>query len=151
MTDSPIHVRPAQPFDAGAMATLLQAIIDRGGTTALKGPVTADTLRDWMAEKDIWHVAERGGEILGFQWIGRNDSLPPEACDIATFVAVGTQGLGLGSKLFDATRKAAKTAGYGWINATILQINEGGLAYYGSRGFETYASDATRAHKRYNL
>ncbi|GIT92547.1 hypothetical protein JANAI62_32160 [Jannaschia pagri] len=146
-----IHIRPAQAFDAGAMADLLNAIIDRGGTTAIKGPVSGPQLRDWMAQADIWHVAEREGEILGFQWVGPNDKLPPEACDIATFVALGQHGLGVGSRLFEATKKAAKTAGYTWINATIRLVNEGGRAYYGSRGFEDWQQDGERVSKRYTL
>ena len=146
-----VHIRSAQLFDAGAMARLLNAIIEKGGTTALKGPVTAETLRDWMRQKDIWHVAELDGEILGFQWVGQNPDLPPGACDIATFVALGKHGLGVGSKLFEATRKAAKAAGYAWINATIMDFNEGGLAYYGSRGFEDWARPEGRIAKRYTL
>jgi ribosomal protein S18 acetylase RimI-like enzyme len=65
--------------------------------------------------------------------------LPPEACDIASFVKLGQTGLGIGTLLFDASRQAAKDLGYDWINATIRADNSGGLAYYQSRGFETYA------------
>lgn len=148
---SSVHIRPARPFDAGAMANLLNAIIAKGGTTALTDPVTGDVLRDWMARGDIWHLAELNGEVLGFQWIGGRENLPEGACDIATFVAIGKHGLGVGSKLFEATKKAAKTAGFTWINATIMAHNEGGLAYYGSRGFETWAQPDGRIAKRYDL
>ncbi|MEL6585449.1 MAG: GNAT family N-acetyltransferase [Pseudomonadota bacterium] len=145
-------IRRAQPFDAGAMAALLQAIIDKGGTTALRGPVMGADLRDWMAQTDtIWHVAELDGDILGFQWIGPNSALPPQACDIATFVDLDRHGLGIGTRLFDASRKAAKAAGFAWINATIRKENTGGLSYYQSRGFEPYGQDAEREHRRYLL
>ncbi|PWJ11443.1 GNAT family N-acetyltransferase [Jannaschia seohaensis] len=146
-----IHVRPARPFDAGAMAALLNAIIARGGTTAMTQPVTGAQLRDWMAASDIWHVAEAEGEILGFQWIGRHDSLPEGACDIATFVALGSHGLGVGSRLFEATRKAAKAAGHAWIAARIAHYNEGGQAYYKSRGFEDWRRTDDKIIKRYDL
>jgi L-amino acid N-acyltransferase YncA len=66
------------------------------------------------------------------------DYLPREAAEIATFAKPGNQGLGIGSKLFEATRKAAKALGYTWINANIRADNESGLAYYQSRGFEDY-------------
>jgi ribosomal protein S18 acetylase RimI-like enzyme len=75
---------------------------------------------------------------VGFQWIAPNDGLPPEAVDIATFAKPGRQGLGIGSRLFDATRAAAKALGYRWINANIRAENESGLTYYQSRGFEDY-------------
>ena len=132
-----IHVRPAAPFDAGAMAALLAEIIAAGGTTALAGPVTGDDLRDWMAEPGtLWHVAEEGGDVAGFQWIGPH---PAEgACDIATFVDRRRHGLGTGGRLFEITARAARAAGHAWINATIRADNAGGLAFYRSRGFEPY-------------
>jgi L-amino acid N-acyltransferase YncA len=125
------------------MAVLLNAIIRTGGTTAFTDEITADTIRGWFTrapEQSVWHVAENeSGSILGFQSIEPHPNLPPDACDIATFVQVGQTGLGIGSKLFDASRKAAIALRYGWINATIRADNTGGLAYYQSRGFETYA------------
>jgi GNAT superfamily N-acetyltransferase len=91
-------------------------------------------------DKSAWHVAEDDtGNILGFQFLEPHPDLPPEACDIASFVRLGKTGLGVGSKLFEASRLAAKSLGYQWINATIRADNGGGLAYYQSRGFEDYA------------
>lgn len=138
-----IHVRPAIALDAPSMARLLNAIIAQGGTTAIATPVSAADLGDWMAANDgraAWHVALNAGEeVVGFQWVAPGtDYLPPEAAEIATFVQIGQTGLGIGSKLFDATRKAAKSMGYSWINANIRADNEGGLIYYQSRGFQDY-------------
>ncbi|MEQ8898322.1 MAG: GNAT family N-acetyltransferase [Roseovarius sp.] len=138
-----IHIRTAGPIDAAPMADLLNAIIGAGGTTAMTDPVTAAMLKDWMQAKPgtAWHLAEDDtGTVLGFQWIEPKVGLPPEACDIATFVRTGQAKLGIGSALFDHTRTAAKSLGYGWINATIRADNTGGLAYYQSRGFETYTT-----------
>jgi L-amino acid N-acyltransferase YncA len=124
------------------MAQLLNAIIEQGGTTALTTNVSPDDLENWMRANDgraAWHVAVNSGEeVVGFQWIEAADYLPPEAAEIATFVQVGRTGLGIGSKLFDATRSAAKAMGYRWINANIRADNEGGLIYYQSRGFQDY-------------
>ena len=137
-----INVRPAMDLDAGSMAHLLNDIIDKGGTTALTRPVTAADLREWMAHdpnRSAWHVAlDENEQVRGFQWIEPRATLPPEACDIATFVEVGKTGLGIGSALFDATRRAAKAMGYVWINANIRADNGGGLIYYQSRGFRNY-------------
>ena len=91
--------------------------------------------------KSAWHVALNDQEqVVGFQWISTAGYLPPEAAEIATFVQIGQTGLGIGSKLFDATRRAAKEIGYVWINANIRADNEGGLIYYQSRGFEDYGA-----------
>ena len=141
-----VIVRPATNFDARAMADLLNEIIRIGGTTALTQDVTGDDIKEWMAdnaERAAWHVATDEAEnCLGFQWIKPKASLPPEACDIATFVKVGRTGLGTGSKLFDATKSAALALGYDWINANIRSDNDSGLTYYQSRGFRTYDHDS---------
>lgn len=160
-----IHIRRAGPIDTTAMADLLNTIIAKGGTTALTNPVSSQELQRWMATdatRSAWHLAEDdNGALLGFQFIGPHGDLPPEACDIATFVRVGQTGLGIGSRLFDATRAAAHALGYVWINATIRADNSGGLAYYQSRGFEEWTRDdnialgngliVSKISKRYDL
>lgn len=138
-----ITVRRAGILDARQMAELLNAIIEKGGTTAYTRSVSQDMLVAKMQTnpaRSAWHVAEDdAGDILGFQFLIPSQNLPPEAGDIASFVRVGRSGLGVGSKLFEATKAAATSLGYLWINATIRADNSGGLAYYQSRGFETYA------------
>ena len=136
-----LTVRRGTPLDLAPSARLLNEIIRAGGTTALTKEVTAESLGEWLeADKGqaTWHVAELDGEVLGFQWIGLFEGLPEGAVEIATFVQSGKTGLGIASKLFDATRKAAKAMGYQWIRAIIRADNEGGLTYYQSRGFRTY-------------
>lgn len=159
------HIRRAGPLDARAMARLLNEIIKQGGTTALTKPLTEDDMKSWMASdaaRSAWHLAEDdAGGLLGFQLITPHPNLPPKACDIASFVRVGQAGLGVGSKLFEATRTAAHDLGYDWINATIRADNSGGLAYYQSRGFENWARDeyvaldngmtVSKISKRYDL
>ncbi len=137
-----INVRRPIALDLPDMARLLNEIISEGGTTAIARPVTGDDLAEWMSfepERNAWHVAlDQDEKVVGFQWIEPKETLPPEAADIATFVQIGQTGLGIGSKLFDATKKAAKELGYVWINANIRADNEGGLIYYQSRGFQDY-------------
>lgn len=139
---APITVRPVQAFDTRAMASLLNSIIAKGGTTALTRPVTGEDIAERIAnggEHAAWHVAvSQSGEILGFQWIQPMEYLPKEATDIATFVQIGQTGLGIGSALFEQTKTAAKALGYRWINANIRADNDGGLIYYQSRGFRDY-------------
>ena len=138
-----IQIRPAGPMDARQMAELLNAVIRKGGTTAFTNEITRDTIQNWFEQappKSLWHVAEdEAGQLLGFQYAKPHPNLPPEACDIATFVKLGATGLRIGSKLFETTKSAAHALGYKWINATIRADNAGGLAYYQSRGFEDYA------------
>ncbi len=137
-----ITVRPPIALDTPNMARLLNEIIKAGGTTALTRPVTGQDLAEWIAfdpDHSAWHVALDDAEnVVGFQWIEPAKYLPPVAAEIATFVQMGQTGLGIGSALFNATRKAAKSLGYVWINANIRADNEGGLIYYQSRGFQDY-------------
>ena len=137
-----IHIRAAHALDARGMADLLNQIIAIGGTTAHTEPVMSQDLAEWMARdasQSAWHVAEgETGRILGFQWIEPADYLPQDAAEIATFVTPRSHGLGIGSRLFQATEIAARDLGYGWINANIRADNESGLTYYQSRGFEDY-------------
>ncbi|MBN8187944.1 GNAT family N-acetyltransferase [Salipiger thiooxidans] len=136
-----ITVRRAGPMDARPMAELLNEVIALGGTTAITEPVTREDLLNWMEAdpRSIWHVAEDAtGQVMGFQWVDPHLKLGETVAQIASFARVGKTGLGIGLKLFDATKRAARTAGYAWINAEIRADNEGGLIYYQSRGFEDY-------------
>ncbi|WP_270725157.1 GNAT family N-acetyltransferase [Shimia sp. Alg240-R146] len=137
-----ITVRPGGEADLRQAKDLLNDIIAAGGTTAITNPLSREDLGDWLMadpDKAIWHIAEDSdGNLLGFQWIGPWGDLPPEACEIGTFVKSGRTGLGIGSKLFEATKPAARGMGYRWIDAEIRADNTGGLAYYQSRGFEQY-------------
>lgn len=136
-----IHIRPAGPLDAPAMARLLSEIIVAGGTTALTGTVDGTAILSWMSGgiRAAWQIAEDdAGALVGFQWIEQVEALPPVAAEIATFVQIGRTGLGIGSSLFRATEAAARRLGYRWIRANIRADNISGMTYYQSRGFEDY-------------
>ena len=142
---SRVHVERACSADAREMADLLNEIITIGGTTAFLDPLEPSDIRGWMeaaGPRGLGVVArDDDGELLGFQWIDPHPTLGPEVAQIASFVKPGNTGLGIGSRLFDATRQATRVLGYEWIDATIRADNENGLAYYQSRGFETYKTD----------
>jgi len=137
-----IHIRRAGTLDCGPLADLLNEVVAEGGTTAITTPVTGGDLVDWMAAdpRGIWHLAEDdAGEVLGFQWVDQHDPAETRLAHIATFARLGRTKLGIGSALFEATKEAARAAGYAVIEAEIRADNAGGLAYYQSRGFEDVA------------
>lgn len=162
---SQITVQKGSAADLRQTAELLNEIIAIGGTTALIDPLSREEISGWLLgepDRSVWQVAmDTGGKVLGFQWVGPFGILPPEACEIGTFVKAGRTGLGIGSKLFEATKSAARTLGYDWINAEIRADNTGGLAYYQSRSFEDYGrkdgvvlqdgTEVSKVLKRYNL
>lgn len=137
-----ITIRPLEKSDTLDMADILNALIEEGSTTALTTKVTPDGLWQKAMEggtKAAWHVAiDESGLVQGFQWIAPYPSLPPVAADIATFARIGKTGMGIGSKLFEASKAKAKDLGYTWINANIRSDNISGLRYYSSVGFYDY-------------
>jgi L-amino acid N-acyltransferase YncA len=134
--------RPATGEDAAEMAALLNEIIKIGGTTAYTESVTAQYLRDRMAqaaEQSSWTVAYApDGQIMGFQSIEPHPDLPSESGDIGSFVRVGARGQGIGSALFAQSCENARALGYSTLIAVIRADNASGLAYYSGRGFQDY-------------
>ncbi len=137
-----IRIVKASPLHTAEMAELLNELIAEGSTTAISEFVTGRSIDERISRnrnRSVWHVAEdERGRVVGYQWIEPADYLPPDAAEIATFARIGMSGLGIGSALFEATKRAARDIGYVWINANIRADNAGGLAYYQSRGFEDY-------------
>ena len=161
-----LDVRPARDGDAGELAELLNAIIARGGTTALEEPFTPEALaRAYLTGPEVIScfvaVDRDSGRLEGFQTLVREDHLPADVGDIGTFARVDGTQRGVGTALFAATREAASAKGLSAINATIRADNTGGLAFYGRMGFVDDSvrravplSDGTpvdRVNKRYAL
>ncbi len=156
---STITTRPASPEDAASMSCLLNAIIAKGGTTAHTTPFDRDRMTDhYILSPDLvcCTVALEGNQIVGFQtlhhadpnWPG-DDKVPEGWAIIASFVAEGQQGKGIGKHLFAATLAAAKAAGVQAIDATIRTYNTPGLAYYRGLGFVDYRQTDQSISKKF--
>lgn len=140
-----VHVRPATPADAAAMAELINAIIAIGGTTAYEEPFDAasmDAAYISLPQLVSCFVAEADGELVGFQGLMRSfdpdDPLPDGWATIGTFARVGLTQRGVGGALFAQTLAAAREAGISVIDATIRADNSGGLAFYARQRFVDY-------------
>jgi L-amino acid N-acyltransferase YncA len=159
-------IRPVAPEDAPELAELLNAIIARGGTTALEMPFTAEILAEtYLTGPNVLvcmvAVDLATDRLEGFQTLGRYPTLPADIGDIGTFARVDGIQRGVGSALFKATVERAKALGLSAINATIRGDNVGGLAFYTKQGFVDHSvtaavplNDGTpvdRVHKRYDL
>ncbi|MFC0589857.1 GNAT family N-acetyltransferase [Novosphingobium aquiterrae] len=160
-----VTVRPVTSADAPALADLLNAVIRAGGTTALQAefaPEALDAAYLTGPKVHCCHVAvDEGGELAGFQTLGRYPGLPEDIGDIGTFVRVDGKQRGVGSALFPVTVARARALGHSAINATIRADNAGGLAFYSKQGFIDHGvssgvplADGTpvdRVHKRFAL
>ncbi len=142
----PIVVRPSVAADAEPLTQLINAIIGKGGTTALEVPWSAEGL-NWvyLTGPDViccfTAVADETGEVAGFQTLGRYPGLAEGLGDIGTFTRIGGQQRGVGSALFAATRERARALGVAAINATIRADNTGGLTFYSRMGFVDHHVD----------
>ena len=161
---SPLHIRPVEPGDAAELAELLNAIIARGGTTALQHPYTPERLAQaYLSGPQVicCFVAEAEGQLLGFQTLGHIAALPDDIGDIGTFTRIDGIQRGVGSALFAATCTRARDLGLTAINAVIRADNTGGLTFYSRQGFVDHhivrgvpLNDGTpvdRVWKRYSL
>ncbi|HEX3406608.1 MAG TPA: GNAT family N-acetyltransferase [Caulobacteraceae bacterium] len=139
-------VRPAEAADAEPLTELINAIIARGGTTALEEPLTPGKLnRIYLTGPDVIccfvAVDADTGELAGFQTLGTWPGLGEGLGDIGTFTRIGGQQRGVGTQLFAATRQRARELGVEAINATIRADNTGGLAFYSRTGFVDHHVD----------
>jgi L-amino acid N-acyltransferase YncA len=161
-----LGIRPVARADAGELAELLNAVIARGGTTALEDPYSPDDLAEaYLTGPTVLScvvaVDRESGRLEGFQTLGRYAGLPDDVGDIGTFARLDGARRGVGSALFAATLPRARALGLAAINATIRADNAGGLAFYGKLGFEDHAVTPAvplkdgrlvdRVHKRYRL
>lgn len=160
-----IPVRLMQGADVPGACQILNQIIGIGGTTAFETAFSEDDFAALYlhgADLIACHVAlDAGGQVAGFQWIGRNRKLSADCADIATFSRRDPPLRGTGRALFSATCAFACDAGFAQINATIRADNAPGLGYYSKMGFVDHAvakaiplSDGTlvdRVSKRFAL
>ncbi len=138
-----IAVRPATSADAAELADLLNAIIARGGTTALEQSFTPGRLDEKYLTGPavlscVVAVDSDSGRLEGFQTLICESHLPDGWGDIGTFTRVDGTQRGIGSALFAVTRERASELGLAAINAEIRADNTGGLAFYGKMGFQDY-------------
>ena len=138
-----IVIRRAVPADAVSLNQILSAIIAIGGTTAFQSPLTETEFSDNFIEGDnciVCFVAERtiDKQLIGFQALSKNNTLPNDWVDIATYSRPEPRTPGVGSALFRRTKAAARDLGIVAINATIRADNHCGLPYYEKMGFRTY-------------
>ena len=112
MKDQALRVRPVRREDASALAALINPIIARGGTTAREAPKSAayfEALIDGLVPRDVFHVAEADGRIVGFQYVEAREALDEDTGDIATFVAIDAARGGIGQALAAMTIAEARS------------------------------------------
>ena len=135
-----VLIRPAKTDDAIQMAVVLNEIISIGGTTAFEDPVTPENIKDWyISEAMFCHVAlDDDGQVAGFQTVEQTNAYGDGIGEISTFARQTPVVRGVGTALFQATKRAAIDASLAEINAKIRADNTPGLAYYSKMGFHDH-------------
>lgn len=161
MSSHSITIRPACLADAQGMMAVINPIIELGGSTAHRTAFDVQRMQNhYIAPKlgIACTVAVEGGEIIGYQslahpdptWEGAN-KMPGDWAIIASFVALGQHGKGVGKLLLAMTLNAARAVNITNIDATIRQENVGGQAYYEKIGFVTYHETVQTVSKKYDV
>lgn len=140
-----MQVRPIEAADIPASNAILSDIIRAGGTTAIEEIYSDEVFSAKFvggATLCCHVVLDDAGNVAGFQWLGRDDSLPEDCANIASFTRRAPPLKGAGRALIAVTTDWARAQGFAQINATIRADNVPGIGYYSAIGFVDH--DVTR-------
>jgi len=136
--ENQLMIRHAAEQDVTALCSILNDIIEIGGTTAYENKLdNAEFQKQFLTGSHCIAclVAHDEKKLLGFQALSIRTDLPDDWLDIATFAQSSPGVKGIGTALFQHTKQHFKNKKYTHINATIRADNRSGLAYYDKMGF----------------
>lgn len=139
-----MQIRVATPDDALAMSQVLQEII--AATGRQRPSDVAFVLERYIADPSRVSCAvavDASGRVVGFQSLkkalaGNPYETPQGWGMIGTHISPHVHRQGVGTRLFEASRQAARQAGLQKIDAYIGADNPSALQYYEAMGFRTY-------------
>lgn len=124
--------------DLPALTEMFNHTVRTGGTTAHEQEYSVEELKAYYFDKPTMvHTVLDGDTPIGFQAV----FAVGEGLTIGSFTDQRNPVRGAGRVMIAATIKAAKDAGYKWIDAKIRADNVPGLAYYSKMGFEDFKVD----------
>lgn len=144
MTTLTIDIRKAEPRDAEAVA----CVHHEAWQNAYAGIIPHRALNSMIGRRDRawWEnairraasvlVVEMGGDIVGYATIGRNRAreLPQEGEIYELYLRPEYQGIGLGTRLFNAARERLAAHGLSGLVVWALEENDGALRFYEGAG-----------------
>lgn len=135
--------RAARPEDAPAIAAVWNEIIRETLATFTTEEKDPEALAAQIkAAPQRWHVAEAGGEIVGFacyfQFRGGNGYA--QAMEYTIHLAEAAQGQGLGRALLSAVEAAARAEGVHSLYGAVSGANASGAAFHEHMGFRRVAT-----------
>lgn len=136
-----MKIRRATIDDAGAIASIINRVVDEGKLTSLKKFTKDEEERIIlsMREREAIFVAVEGERVVGFQGVFMfaewSDSMN-HVCNVLTMILPEYRRMGMGKRLAEHTFNFARESGYEKISTYILNSNEAALGYYQSLGFK---------------
>lgn len=133
-----LTARKTVEADLPALVDLFNHTVRTGGTTAHEVEWSLQEFKSYyFDDPEMVHTALNHETPIGFQAVFDKG----EGLSIGSFTDQRNPVRGAGRVMFNATRDAAKAAGYKWIDAKIRADNVPGLAYYSKMGFVDYKID----------
>jgi phosphinothricin acetyltransferase len=135
-----VTVRPANPADAVAIASLLNAFLPTTTIEWTETPQPAESIPKWMDEHESVLVAEERGEVVGvaaFGWFRDAARRPGYRFTVENTIHVREDrwGSGVGRDLMRALVDVARESGKHTMVAAIDGANESSIRFHERLGF----------------
>ena len=133
-------LRPARPDDQGALLAFYEQLSPESRYFRFFGKPRVDAVVDDVMERIDHHdactmVAEIGRQIVAVgQYFANSDD--PACAEVAFAIADAHQGRGIGTKLLEHLRAAARTAGIITFDAYLLHENQRMRQLFADAGFD---------------
>lgn len=144
MTTLSIDIRKAEPDDAGAIAEIhheawqgaYAGIIPHRALTAMINRRGRDWWANAIRRAASVLVVEIGGKVAGYATIGKNRAreLKQEGEIYELYIRPECQGIGLGTRLFNAARERLASHGLRGLVVWALEDNGNAVSFYGGAG-----------------
>ena len=136
---SMLHIRKAEPRDAGAIAAILLPTIRAGATYALDPDMSeAESLSYWMAPDKETFVAEEDGVVLGTYYMRLNQAGGGRhVCNCGYITQAEATGRGIARRMCEHSLEHARSKGYRAMQFNfVVSTNERAVRLWQSMGFE---------------
>ena len=136
-----LTIRPAEPKDYGAIASIYNEAIAHGGMTMDGQPYTENdyaAIVQKMNHREALFLAETPERAIGWGIIKRySDRLGYQvACETSIYLTLSETGKGYGKILQKRLMEKVADYGYHHIVAKIVAANEGSIRFHQQFGFE---------------
>ncbi|NES19645.1 MAG: N-acetyltransferase [Symploca sp. SIO3E6] len=138
---SPLTIRPAQPKDYGAIASIYNEAIAYGGITMDSQPYTAENIQaivEKMNGREALFLAEIPEKKIGWGIIKRySDRLGYQVCcETSIYLTFSETGKGYGRVIQKVLMEKVADYDYHHIVAKILADNQSSIRFHQKFGFE---------------